>query len=240
VIRDITHIREIETLKSQAIQTASHDIRTPLSGVRNALDLLMKVSPDLSEQQATLIEMAMVSVERVQTMAKGLLNIEQIESGIALNEAVNLSEVLRRAVDEAGGVAGGREVTLEIEVSDSLAPVAGSSIWLERAVANYLSNAVRYAPRGSAVLTRLFTEGGEVRLEVSDTGPGIPVEMQDRVFERFFRGAEPPDNDLPPGSGLGLAIVKRVVEAHNGRVYVRSRSGDGATFGFGIPEARYE
>ncbi len=235
VARDITHIREVEAMKSQVIRTAAHDLKNPLSQTKSAIDILATAFEEPNQTQARMIELARGGVERMQRLIEGLLNIEHIEAGLALQEDVQLDRVLRRVVDEQGPHAEASGIALTVEIAEDLPSLRGSVMWLERAVSNYLTNAIKHSGGGSSIQARAWAEKGQVFLEIEDEGPGIPLEAQGRLFERFYRVPNAEDESSARGSGLGLTIVKLVIEQHGGRVYVRSRSGQGSVFGFAVP-----
>jgi signal transduction histidine kinase len=127
-----------------------------------------------------------------------------------------------------------KHIRLEFEGAPQTGCVQGDEAWLQRALANLLSNALKYTLAGGRVQVRYSEADGQGRVEVSDTGPGIPTAAQARLFERFYRVRTEATKNAP-GTGLGLAIVKTIVEKHQGRVWVSSEEGRGSTFGLALP-----
>ncbi len=234
VMRDVTYKREVESIKDQVIRTAAHDLRDPLSLISGALDMLQAVTESPTERQESLLELALKGVDRMARLVEDLLNIERIEMGFKVKDKVNMGSLLTQVVDEYRSAAEEKSLSLITHVPTELPVLSGSKLWLERAVANYLSNAIKYSPEGGTIQARLRVEDKEMFLEVEDEGPGIPLEAQRQLFERFYR-VKRRGHEGGNGTGLGLAIAKRVVEQHGGRVYVRSQPNKGSLFGFVLP-----
>ncbi|MBN1310988.1 MAG: GAF domain-containing protein [Anaerolineae bacterium] len=235
VMGDITHLHALDQLKTQVIQTAAHDLRSPLAAIRGAISLLHDAFGKPDEKQEKVFRVAFDGLSQTQQLIDNLLNIERIESGLVIDQHVELGRLAKRVMEDQRVAAARREQKLEVDISTRLPMIYGSDIWLERAIANYVGNAIKYTPHGGTIRLVVWREKGEVLLEVEDNGPGIPLEAQNRLFERFYRVPQSAENDMMQGSGLGLAIVKLVIAQHGGRVYVRSQPGKGSTFGFALP-----
>jgi len=147
--------------------------------------------------------------------------------------------LLTRIVDEHRDLAAQRNQTLRIEDTGQLPLVAlGSALLLREAIANLVTNAIKFTPRDGTVTLGCQRAGPNVRIWVRDTGPGIPPEQQHKLFLEFARlDTTLPDGEKPKGSGLGLSIVKRIADAHDGTVTVQSSPGQGATFTLTVPAA---
>ncbi len=139
----------------------------------------------------------------------------------------------RYAVESLRGSAETKGLVLETDVADDLGLVNGSPIRLRQMIGNLIENAIKYSSEGGKVRVSAQTQGEQVILRVSDTGPGIPSADQPYLFDKFFRGTNVPDDS--PGTGLGLSIVRSIVESHNGRVWVESQVGKGTTFTVVLP-----
>ncbi|MBN1428078.1 MAG: GAF domain-containing protein [Anaerolineae bacterium] len=235
VMGDITHLRALDQLKTQVIQTAAHDLRSPLAATRGAISLLHDAFGKPDERQEKVFRVAFEGLKQTHQLVDNLLNIERIEAGVMLDSHVELGRLAKRVIKDQRATATRREQKLIIDVPSRLPTVRGSDIWLERAIANYVGNAIKYTSRGGTVRLVVWREHDEVLLEVEDDGPGIPLDAQGRLFERFYRVPQSAENDVMQGSGLGLAIVKLIIAQHGGRVYVRSQPGQGSTFGFALP-----
>jgi signal transduction histidine kinase len=212
------------------IADASHELRTPLTSVLANLELL---SEELEGEQADTAQAALRSTRRMRRLVGDLLLLARADAGRPppRRAIVGLHEVLVEAAGELEPVADGHELTIDADP----AHVAGTRDDLHRLALNLLENAIRHTPPGTRVRAATSTLDGEVVLTVDDDGPGIPPELERRVFERFVRGSR----DGARGSGLGLAIVRAVVESHGGTVTVERRAaGRGTRFVITMPAAQ--
>jgi signal transduction histidine kinase len=212
------------------IADASHELRTPLTSVLANLELL---SEELEGEQADTAQAALRSTRRMRRLVGDLLLLARADAGrpAPRRAIVGLHEVLVEAAGELEPVANGHELTIDADP----ALVAGTRDDLHRLALNLLENAIRHTPPGTHVRAATTTSAGEVLLTVEDDGPGIPPELERRVFERFVRGGR----DGARGSGLGLAIVRAVVESHGGNVALEHPlEGRGIRFLITIPAAQ--
>jgi signal transduction histidine kinase len=147
---------------------------------------------------------------------------------------IDLRQIVERVAADFKFAAEEKGLALKFEGEPATGSVSGDAEWIQRAVANLVSNAVKYTPRGGKVRVRYRETEGQGVVEVIDNGPGIPEAAQARLFERFYR-VRNESTRRSPGSGLGLAIVKTIIERHGGRVWVTSAEGKGSTFGFLVP-----
>jgi PAS domain S-box-containing protein len=234
VVRDITHLREAEQARVNFIHAAAHDLRNPLGATMGALVMLENDLGEVSEIHREIITIGLQSVNRMQELIDNLLNLEHIESGVGVQfKRVDLRDVIERAMVDMQQNAVNRNQTLGLDVPPTLPPIRGDVHWLYRALTNLLANATKYTQHGGTITVRAYAQGEQVFLEVEDNGPGVPPEIQTRLFERFYRGPNH-DNEVK-GSGLGLAIVKSVAEQHGGRTFVQSQVGQGSIFGMIFP-----
>lgn len=232
---DITHLRALDQLKTQVIQTAAHDLRSPLAATRGAISLLHDAFDKPSEKKEKVFKIAFEGLKQTHQLIDNLLNIERIEAGLVLDQYVEISRLVKRVVKDHQSTAARREQKLVTDIAARLPTIRGSELWLERAVTNYVTNAIKYTPTGGVVRVMMWQKHNEVLLEIEDNGLGIPLEAQGRLFDRFYRVPQSAENDSVQGSGLGLAIVKLIIAQHGGRVYVRSQPGKGSVFGFALP-----
>jgi len=249
VLQDITRLFRFDELKNNLVATVAHEFRTPLTSLRMAIHLCTEeaVGP-LTSKQADLLFAARDDCERLQGIVDDLLNLSRIESGgIDLQRRrVEPQSLVGVAIDVHAAAAKSKGIALRAEVLPGLSEVFADSDRLQLVFTNLLGNALRYAPEGSEVVVRATSEVGDggddgvsasstaerfLRFEVIDHGPGIPVEHQEALFEKFFRVPGSPSG----GAGLGLFIARGIVQAHGGRIGVTSQPGQGATFWFTIP-----
>jgi PAS domain S-box-containing protein len=236
VLQDVTHLREAEIERARFMQAAAHDMRNPLGATRNSIMLLESVLDTKDPTTRELIQIALNGANRLQELIDDLLHLEHIQSGYGFNRMeTDIAELIREITPEIQLMMEGKKLEFTANLEDSIPPLLADRRWLNRALMNYLSNAAKYTPEGGKVELRIFVKAPALYVEVTDNGPGISAEAQSRLFERFYR-AEATKN--LPGTGLGLAIVKSVAEAHGGSTYVRSREGQGSTFGITLPLAQ--
>jgi PAS domain S-box-containing protein len=240
VFRDITAEVEADRAKAEFISTVSHELRTPMTSIKGYVDLLLMGSAGpLSEMQRRFLQIVRANADRLKTLVDDLLDISRIESGrlqldlrpVPLEAAVEAVIIsLKARLDE-------KRQQLEVDLPDALPPVMADKDRLIQILMNLVSNAHKYTPEGGWIRIRARPQGEMVRVEVQDTGIGIPPEALPRIFERFYRVDDPRVQETP-GTGLGLSIVKALVELHGGQIGVESEVGKGSTFYFTLPIAR--
>jgi two-component system phosphate regulon sensor histidine kinase PhoR len=236
VLQDVTHLREAEIERARFMQAAAHDMRNPLGATRNSIMLLESVVDTKDPTTRELIEIALNGANRLQELIDDLLHLEHIQSGYGFHRAeIDVAELIREMTPEVQLLMEEKKLNFSVNLEASMPVLLADRRWLSRALLNYLSNAAKYTPEGGKVELRIFVKEPALYVEVTDNGAGISAEAQSRLFERFYR-AEATKNI--PGTGLGLAIVKSVAEAHGGSTYVRSREGQGSTFGITLPLAQ--
>ncbi len=239
VLQNVTHLKQAETVRTQFIQTAAHDLRNPMGITLSALVMLQQVIGDASREAGELIEIALGGINRMQNLIDDLLDLESITSGADLRrKPVNLARVIDRVMIEMRPQFDSKSQTAQAQCPPELPAVIGDEGWLYRALLNYLSNAHKYTPEGGRITIRAYPHRNDLVVEVEDNGYGIPLEAQAHLFERFYRVVV--SEDQPKGTGLGLAIVKSIAEQHGGRVSVHSKPGEGSTFGLIFPLATVE
>jgi signal transduction histidine kinase len=237
VLSDVTRQRHQDEMKSNAISTVSHQLKTPLTSVRMALHLLLedKVG-SLNEKQAELLVAAREEADRLDLILTELLDIGRIGSGKVPMELrpVSPPEIVSEGVDPYCSAARDGGLSLSVDLPPVLPAVWADPARIVHVFSNLLSNALKYTPPGGKVTVSARDEGEQVRFLVSDSGVGIPDKYLPRIFEQFFRV---PEQEAASGVGLGLAIVKDIVEAHGGTVGVESREGVGSSFWFSLRRA---
>jgi signal transduction histidine kinase len=237
LLQDVTRLRRFDELRSHLVSTVAHEFRTPLTSLHMAIHLcLEEAAGPLTEKQADLLHAARLDCERLQGIVSDLLDLARLQAGkLELQlEPVAPATLVTTGLEAQQAAAGQKSIDLETEVTPSLPEVLADLDRIQLVFGNLLANAVRFTPPGGSVRVRATESDGGVRFEVKDTGPGIPAEYQERIFERFFRVPGTPAG----GAGLGLSVAKEVVEAHGGGIGVESEPGRGATFWFTLPVAR--
>jgi signal transduction histidine kinase len=234
-MRDVTRSRRIEGFKGDLVAAAAHELRTPLTSLHMAVHLcLEQAAGPLTDRQQDLLATARQDCERLQSVVEELLEMARLESGAArlARSRVNVGELLRDALSRHEAQARQRGKSLELVPGDSLLAIDADYARLERVLDNLIENALVHAGDGGRVALGFERDDGSVRIHVDDTGPGIPPDMRERVFAKFFRVP----GTTEQGSGLGLSIVEDIVRAHGGQVGVESSALGGARFWFSIPE----
>jgi len=227
-------LERVDEARSTLLGAVSHDLRTPLAGIKAAASTLVEAGPALSEaDRSELAATIDAEADRLGRLVRNLLDMGRIESGaLALHrERCSLAELLEEAVEHLGSRPAERGVAVVVQATPD-GHVAVDQVLLQQVLANLLENALRFAPRGSTVELRAAVSETDAVIEVADAGPGVPPDERERVFElwRSSRG-------MGKGGGVGLAIAKAFVEAHGGEVRVGEEPGGGACFRVELPGA---
>ncbi|HXJ64351.1 MAG TPA: HAMP domain-containing sensor histidine kinase [Actinomycetota bacterium] len=224
--------RASEARLRRFVADASHELRTPLTSIRGYAELFRRGAADRPED----LERAMRRIEdegaRMGLLVDDLLLLARLDQGRPLErKPVDLTALVTDAADDLRAADPDRPVTLDAQPEVG---VTGDEPRLRQVVANVLDNARSHTPAGTPVDIRLRATNGTATLEVSDDGPGMTAEEQERVFERFYRG-DPSRSRESGGTGLGLSIAAAIIQAHGGTIGVRNTDGDGATFRITLP-----
>jgi signal transduction histidine kinase len=239
VLADVTRFRLLDRFKSDLVATVSHELKTPLTGIRLAVHVLLeeRVGP-LEPKQVELLLDARENTERLLRMIESLLALARLERGEGLQlQPAAPAEVLRAAAEAAASRAEDKHIQLVVEADEALPEVEVDPVRFGYALNNLVDNALAYTEPGGQITLSAGMDGEWVRLSVTDTGVGIPSESLPQVFTRFFRV---PGQGRPTGTGLGLTIVREVVLAHRGEITCDSAPGKGTTFHITLPIRRAE
>jgi len=230
---------ELETAsrhKSEFLASMSHELRTPLNAIIGFSQVLReRMFGDLNEKQEEYLDDILVSAYHLLSLINDVLDLSKVEAGqIELEIApFSLRDTLESGVVMVRERAGDEGVRVELSADQSIDPVEGDERRIRQVVFNLLANAVKFTPEGGAVDVSASRLNGEVRVSVSDTGPGVALGDRERIFEEFQQTDV--GLALAEGTGLGLALSKRLVELHGGRIWVESELGHGSTFVFTLP-----
>ncbi len=236
VMQNITHLKELDRIKSEFVHRVSRDIRSPLTTILGYAELMARMGP-VNERQRQFIDRIIFSVQSITALLADLLDLSQLEAGFAADlEPTQLALIVRYAVDGIRPLIEAKNLSLAVSLPDHLPHMLGHPIRLRQMVHHLLDNAVKFTPAEGMLHISLDKQGDFLVLRVSDSGIGIPAEDQPHVFERFYR-ARNVVGDYE-GAGLGLSLVKSIVDGHNGRVWVESQSGVGTTVTIMFPACR--
>jgi len=238
VLRDVTHFKELDEMKSEFVATVSHDLRAPLTFIRGYTTMLTMVG-DLNEKQNDYLGRILDGITQMSALIDDLLNLGRIEAGVGIRqEPCRLGLILVEAVDTMRARAVTKGITLRLEPAPGTPVVIGDRTLLRQAVGNLVDNALKYTPVGGVVSVGIEVNepDHEAVIHITDTGIGIAPEDRLRLFEKFYRIKRRETGEIP-GTGLGLALVKSIVTRHRGRVWVESEPNVGSTFYMALPLA---
>ena len=234
LLSDTTEIHRLETLKRDFVANASHELRTPLTTIGGALEMLEEDTG--GPEAARWIEAIRRNTQRMTAIVEDLLLLSRLEAkGIEpVRELLDLAAIAREVAALFGQKAAQRGIGLRVEAAGMLPPVAGDPFLVEQMLVNLVDNALKYTEKGEVVVACAGEDGHAVRIEVSDTGIGIPAEHLPRIFERFYV-VDKSRSRRVGGTGLGLAIVKHIVQSHAGTIVTASEPGRGTRFTIRLP-----
>jgi len=238
VFHDLSKIRRLEMVRQEFVTNLSHELRTPLSILAGYLETLENPAVLKGGEGKKIWSVLQRNCERLTLLVGDLLELSRIESGqMELNlVARGPREILQEVTDDWERAFGAKKVKLKLECLPGLPAVLGDLLRVGQIFSNLMENALRFAPAGSEVKlsARHLEAGGEIEFTVQDQGEGIPADKIDRIFERFFRvdGGRVREKG---GTGLGLSIVKHLIQLHGGKVWAKSRAGEGTQIILTLP-----
>jgi PAS domain S-box-containing protein len=249
VTSDISHRKEMESLlraadsnKNEFLATLAHELRNPLSPIRNAAALLGATGAGAVERQARAREVITRQVDHLTHLVDDLLDVARISEGkiVLRKEEVDLGSVIAQAIETAGPLIAARQHHLEVIQPERRIWIAGDTVRLAQSMGNLLHNAAKFTPTGGQIRVEVALAGDQVRIAVQDNGIGIANDNLPRIFGMFAQAAVPPDR-APEGLGIGLSLVSRLLEMHGGRLSATSPGiGMGSTFTVELPVLRTE
>jgi len=238
ILHDITREKFIDTLKSQFVSVAAHQLRTPLSIIKWSLSMLIGGEMgEIAENHKVILEKANQTNERMIHLINDLLNVARIEEGrfIYKPTTVEFTEIIEAIIDSVMPLIEKKKIILTTELHKDIDKVVKVDIEKIRLAAkNLIDNAIRYTPEGGNIHIELVKEDGKLLFSVKDSGIGIPKEQQERVFTKFFRASNAVRMETE-GTGLGLFITKNILESHGGTIWFKSQEKKGTTFFFNLP-----
>lgn len=239
VLRDITHLKELDQMKSDFVDTVSHDLRSPLTYMRGYVSMIPMVG-QVSPKQQDFLDKIVGGIEQMTGLINDLLDIGRIEAGVDVEMApCRVDDLVQSVVQDFRPRAIAKKLELTTKLPEPpVSPVWADQVLLEHAITNLVDNAIKYTFEGS-VTVGLTERESHVVVWVKDTGVGIAAVHFPRLFEKFHR-IKRRDTVKIKGTGLGLAIVKSIANQHKGRVWVESKVGQGSTFYLAVPKNSQE
>jgi two-component system NtrC family sensor kinase len=232
VMQDITYLKELDRIKTDFVNTITHDLRSPLTAIYGFVGLIDRVGP-INEQQAEFIHHIQSSVHHITSLINDLMDLGQLEAGYDIQmEDVNLKDIVCQSIEFLDYQMNSKMQELVQTIPEQVPVILGNPLHLQRMVTNLLDNAIKFTPPFGKIRVQCRTEANQLILEVADNGPGIPLDDQPHVFEKFYRADNLSRDTL--GTGLGLSIVKSIIDKHHGRIWLES-SPLGTTFSVILP-----
>ncbi|MEP6985136.1 MAG: ATP-binding protein, partial [Chloroflexota bacterium] len=238
VLNDVSQLKELDRLKSEMIRMASHDLKNPLQAAMANLELLQD---DLVGIDNADVELSLTTINtqlgRMNKIINGVLDLERIKGGQLVTEPCSAKDIVASVVTDMQHLLLQKEMHIVTEVQDNLPAFKADPDQFGQALVNLVENAIKFTNKGGQVTIRVRLENSNLRFEIADTGIGIPLELQEHVFERFWRGGQRGQQgaEYITGTGLGLSLVKTIVENHNGEIWLTSTPGIGTVFYVDIP-----
>ncbi len=231
-------LAETNRIKSEFIHLASHQLRTPITNLKFAIEILMsgkkgKIEPEQLEYFQILKE----NVLRMGDLTKDLILVSKIESGNfeLKKEEFDFSELVENTIKEFSNFAKAHNVNLKYFSEKDLPKIHGDKDRIKNVIEILLDNAIKYSKKGESIVEiKVYKKNKKICFEIKDEGIGIPQKEQKHIFEKFFRASNVPKNEIP-GTGLGLFIAKSIVERSGGKINLKSEEGKGTTVSFTLP-----
>jgi signal transduction histidine kinase len=239
ISKDVAKLKEEKRRIIGFLSAITHDLRAPLSATQSCLWAIADgYTGPITEEQRDLLQRSTRRIDGLFALISDLLDIPRIEAGQLIQEMKELSfnEVVERSMDSVERLAKEKGLTVTVDLPEVSPMMCGSSRRLQQVLTNLLSNAINYTDEGG-ILLRVTDAEDELRVEVSDSGVGIPPQDLPKLFHDFFRGS----NVKSDGTGLGLSLSRRIVEAHAGKMWAESpcpETGRGSRFTFTLPKRR--
>lgn len=237
VLQDVTHLKEMDRMKSEFVTMVSHELKAPLAAIQQQLEVLSEgITGEVNERQKHFLNRARIRSRQLIDLIDELLDLSRIEAGTTVSnqEYLDLSPVITRSVEFLKSHAENKSQTIKVNVPDSLPAISADPRNMDEIMINLLNNAIKYTPEGGGITVKAGKSGDFVRITISDTGYGIPQDAIPRIFDKFYRVKNERTRKIS-GSGLGLPIVKGIVEMHLGTIKVDSKIGEGTTVTIEFP-----
>ena len=238
VLHDVTELRRLERVRQDFVGNVSHEFKTPLTAIQGFAETLLAGAIDDPKNNRRFLEIIREHAARLARVTDDLLKLARIEAGKLELEffPVGIQELIEGCAETTLLKASRKQISFSMEVPAGIPALRGDASLLHDVLQNLLDNAIQYTPPGGRVVVGAAAGSHEATITISDSGIGIPLADQERIFERFYR-VDAARSREAGGTGLGLSIAKHIVEAHGGRLWVESAVGQGSKFSFSIPLA---
>jgi len=236
VLHDITELRKLERIRRDFVANVSHEFKTPLTAIQGFAETLLAGAIDDPQNRIRFVEIILEHSRRLARLTDDLLKLSKMDADKLELEIrrVSVSVFVESCIETTQRPAAEKDLRISVKLPERLPDIAADRRRLAEVLQNLLDNAMQYTPAGGQIMVSASANGAEMTFTVSDTGIGIPQADQPRIFERFYRVDVARSREVG-GTGLGLSIAKHLVEAHGGRIWVRSEVGQGSQFYFTVP-----
>jgi two-component system, OmpR family, phosphate regulon sensor histidine kinase PhoR len=238
VLHDVTDLRRLERVRQDFVANVSHEFKTPLTAIQGFAETLLAGALEDPRNNRRFLEIIREHAARLARLTNDLLKLARIEAGKLEVQfsPVTVADLVDGCTETAQLKAERKQIAMSVDVPPTFPPVRGDATLLHEVLQNLLDNAIQYTPSGGSVHVGAAASGREAVITVEDTGIGIPLADQERIFERFYR-VDAARSREAGGTGLGLSIARHIVEAHGGHISVVSEVGGGSKFSFSVPLA---
>ncbi|MFH1801188.1 MAG: HAMP domain-containing sensor histidine kinase [Candidatus Omnitrophota bacterium] len=228
-------LKQLDARKSAFVANVSHELKNPLAMIKESMALLLdKVPGNITEPQKEILDVGMRSTDRLIRLVTDLLDLSQIEAGKMKlkREKIHIDTLVDEVLKTYEAEISKKQLVLQKKIQPNLTALMGDRDKLTEVIINLLGNAIKYTSQGS-ITVKLTGSAKEIRFEIADTGPGVPEEYREKIFDKFERILA----EKQEGTGLGLPIAKNIIELHHGKLWVESEPGKGSTFIFTLPRS---
>ncbi len=238
VFHDITELRRLEAVRKDFVANVSHELRTPISNIKGYAETLLEGALNDKKNAKEFLEIIYKDSDRLAALINDILDLSKIESGRSVFQfkEEDIKDIIKNALGKFSRAIERKSIKIRTDIPDDKLKVTADANSISQVLHNLIDNAVKYTPDKGEITLSVKDESPFIKVEVSDTGIGIPQEHITRIFERFYRVDKARSKEAG-GTGLGLSIVKHIIQSHNGEVSVTSQPGKGSAFSFTLPKA---
>lgn len=234
-MHDITYLKKLDRIKSDFVNTVSHDLRSPLTAILGYAELIERAGP-VTELQHDFIQRVQISVHNITTLVNDLLNLGKIEAGFdTRKESIYIDQIIRLSLENFEAQMTAKKQKMVLELPASFPFIFANPVQIRQMFNNLIDNAIKYTPVGGTIKISGVIDQNQIILQIHDSGIGIPAVDLPFIFDKFYRASNASAESS--GTGLGLSIVKSIIENHQGRIWVDSEPDTGTTFTIVLPLA---